>query len=107
MYIPTIGSNIVRKEYKLKNNHIRVNIWDIGGQKSFNPLNHVFFSNIAAAFLVFDLTNPKEPLSELKQMYIENLRDESPECIILLIGNKSDLIKLEDSDVLLNNIRQE
>ena len=106
MYIPTIGSNIIRKEYKLKNEYIRVNIWDIGGQRSFNPLNPVFFSNIDAAFLVFDLTNPKETLLELKQTYLENLRNKSPDCIIYLIGNKSDLIKLEDTDVLLNNIRQ-
>ena len=106
MYIPTIGSNIIRKEYKLKNQYIRVNIWDIGGQRSFNPLNPVFFSNIDAAFLVFDLTNPKETLLELKQTYLENLRNKSPDCIIYLIGNKSDLIKPEDTDVLLNNIRQ-
>jgi len=106
MYIPTIGSNIIRKEYKLKNEYIRVNIWDIGGQRSFNPLNPVFFSNIDAAFLVFDLTNPKETLLELKQTYLENLRNKSPDCIIYLIGNKSDLIKPEDTDVLLNNIRQ-
>ena len=106
MYIPTIGSNIIRKEFKLKNEYIRVNIWDIGGQRSFNPLNPVFFSNIDAAFLVFDLTNPKETLLELKQTYLENLRNKSPECIIFLIGNKSDLIRPEDTDVLLNNIRQ-
>ncbi len=106
MYIPTIGSNIIRKEYKLKDEYIRVNIWDIGGQRSFNPLNPVFFSNIDAAFLVFDLTNPKETLSELKQTYLENLRNKSPECIIFLVGNKSDLIRPEDTDVLLNNIRQ-
>ncbi|MFW9945589.1 MAG: Rab family GTPase [Candidatus Odinarchaeota archaeon] len=106
MYIPTIGSNIVRKEYKLKDKYIRVNIWDIGGQRSFNPLNPVFFSNIDAAFLVFDLSNPKETLLELKRTYLENLRNKSPECIIFLIGNKSDLTEPEDSDVLLNNIRQ-
>ncbi|MFX0020435.1 MAG: Rab family GTPase [Promethearchaeota archaeon] len=106
MYIPTIGSNIIRKEYKLDDKYVKVNIWDIGGQRSFNPLNPVFFSNIDAAFLVFDLTNPKETLLELKQTYLENLRNKSPECIIFLIGNKSDLLKPEDSDVLLNNIRQ-
>ncbi|MGB5911013.1 MAG: Rab family GTPase, partial [Promethearchaeia archaeon] len=106
MYIPTIGSNIVRKEYKLENEYIRVNIWDIGGQRSFNPLNPVFFSNIDVAFLVFDLTDPKETLLELKRTYLENLRNKSPECIIFLIGNKYDLIKPEDSDILLNNIRQ-
>ncbi|NVM17058.1 MAG: GTP-binding protein [Candidatus Lokiarchaeota archaeon] len=106
MYIPTIGSNIARKEYKLTSNHIRLNIWDIGGQRSFNPLNPVFFSNLDSALLVFDLNNPKETLQELIQTYMKNLKQHSPDCITYLIGNKSDLIKPEDSEILLNNIRQ-
>ncbi|MHA2288485.1 MAG: Rab family GTPase [Promethearchaeota archaeon] len=106
MYIPTIGSNIARKEYKLSSNYIRLNIWDIGGQKSFNPLNPVFFSNLDSALLVFDLNNPKETLQELIQTYMKNLSQHSPECIVYLIGNKSDLIKPEDSEILLNTIRQ-
>lgn len=107
MYIPTIGSNIARKEYNLTSNHnIRLNIWDVGGQRSFNPLNPVFFSNLDSALLIFDLKNPTETLQELLQTYMKNLSQYSPDCIIYLIGNKSDLIKLEDSEILLNNIRQ-
>lgn len=106
MYIPTIGSNIARKEYKLKDIHIRLNIWDIGGQRSFNPLNPVFFSNLDAAFLIFDLSNPKETLQEIKKTYLKNLGNFSPDCITYLIGNKSDLIKPEEFEILLNNIRQ-
>ena len=106
MYIPTIGSNIARKEYKLTSNHIRLNIWDIGGQRSFNPLNPVFFSNLDSALLIFDLNNPKETLQEILQTYIKNLAQYSPESIIYLIGNKSDLIKPEDSELLLNVIHQ-
>ena len=106
MYIPTIGSNIARKEYKLKENYIRLNIWDIGGQRSFNPLNPVFFSNLDSALLLFDLNNPKESLQEIKEMYLKNLSKHSPECITYLIGNKSDLVRPEDSEILLNNIRK-
>ena len=106
IYIPTIGSNIARKEYKLKNNHIRLNIWDIGGQRSFNPLNPVFFSNLDSALLLFDLSNPKESLQEIIETYLKNLSKHSPECIMYLVGNKSDLLKPEDSEILLNNIRK-
>jgi len=106
MYIPTIGSNIMRKEYILKDSHIRINIWDVGGQKSFNPLNPVFFTNIDIAFLVFDLSNPRETLLEIQKTYFPNLKENSPECIIYLIGNKADLLKPESSDILINNIRQ-
>jgi len=105
IYIPTIGSNIKRKEYLLRDKHIRLNVWDIGGQRSFNPLNPVFFNNLDAAFLVFDLSNPKETLLELQQTYLKNLIEHSPECLIYLVGNKSDLIKPEDSQILLNSIR--
>ncbi|MFX0010308.1 MAG: Rab family GTPase, partial [Candidatus Hermodarchaeota archaeon] len=107
IYIPTIGSYIARKEYKLGSTHIKLNIWDIGGQRSFNPLNPVFFSNLDAAFLVFDLSNPKETLLELYNPYLKNLAQYPPECQIYIIGNKSDLIKPEDSEILLNNIRKE
>ncbi len=106
MYIPTIGSNIARKEYKLKDNHIRLNIWDIGGQRSFNPLNPVFFSNLDSALLLFDLNNPKESLQEINETYLKNLTKFSPECSTYLIGNKSDLVKPEDSEILLNIIRK-
>ncbi len=106
MYIPTIGSNIARKEYKLKDNHIRLNIWDIGGQRSFNPLNPVFFSNLDSALLLFDLNNPKESLQEINDTYFKNLTKYSPDCITYLIGNKSDLVKPEDSEILLNIIRK-
>ena len=106
MYIPTIGSNIARKEYKLKDNHIRLNIWDIGGQRSFNPLNPVFFSNLDSALLLFDLSNPKESLQEILDTYLKNLSKYSPDCIMYLIGTKSDLVKPEDSEILLNNVRK-
>lgn len=92
MYIPTIGSSIARKEFMLKNIAIKVNIWDIGGQKSFSPLNPVFFTNVDAAFLVFDLTQPKETLPELEIDYLTNLSKYTNECIAFVIGNKSDLI---------------
>lgn len=95
-YIPTIGSSIARKEYMLKNIAIKVNLWDIGGQKSFNPLNPVFFTNVDAAFLVFDLSQPKETLPELESDYLTNLSKYTDECIAFVIGNKLDLISTEE-----------
>jgi small GTP-binding protein len=102
IYIPTIGSNISRKEYKLETEHIRVNLWDIGGQISFNPLNPTFFNNIDAAFLVFDLSYPKESLIELQKVYLKLIKENSPKCHIIFLGNKSDLVKPENFGTLLN-----
>ncbi|MFX1315232.1 MAG: Rab family GTPase [Promethearchaeota archaeon] len=95
-YIPTIGSNISRKEYKLEDYCIRINIWDIGGQRSFNPLNPVFFNNVDIALLVFDLSKPKETLLELQSTYLKKLTEHSEECLTYLVGNKMDLISTEN-----------
>ena len=45
-YFPTIGSSTCKKEYKIKERgiRIRINIWDFGGQRSFNPINHTYNS---------------------------------------------------------------
>ncbi|MHA1688703.1 MAG: Rab family GTPase, partial [Promethearchaeota archaeon] len=91
-YFPTIGSSISKKEYRLPKNIIRVNIWDIGGQRAFNPLNPVFFTNNDAAFLVFDLSNPGESIKELMDVYLPSLGEKSENCFILVLGNKLDLI---------------
>jgi len=92
MYVPTIGSNIARKELKVKGFLVRIYLWDIGGQLSFNPLNPVFFTNVDAAFLVFDLSQPKETFAELEKIYLPNLSKHSEECMTFVIGNKLDLI---------------
>lgn len=95
-YIPTIGSIILKKEYKLDDNiQIKVNIWDVGGQKSFNPLNPSFYTNVDAAFLVFDLCKPKETLANIKNNFLKNLEKYAKDCQTIVIGNKLDLISLE------------
>ena len=94
-YIPTIGSIILKKDYKLKDALIKVNIWDIGGQRSFNPLNPTFYTNVDAAYLVFDLTKPEETLNDVKTVYLKNLEKFAKDCQIILAGNKLDLISIE------------
>jgi len=103
-YIPTIGSNIAKKEYNIKTADfgLRINLWDLGGQRSFNPLNPSFFKNVDAAFLVFDLSKP-ETISEIQNVYLKNLTQHSEECLTFIIGNKLDLI--EDKKVLKEFIK--
>jgi Ras-related protein Rab-5C len=92
-YIPTIGHSINKQEYELIKGDlvIRINIWDLGGQRSFNLVNPSSFTNIDAAFLVFDLSKPDETIKELKQFYVKNLEKYSEGCQIIVIGNKLDL----------------
>jgi len=92
-YMPTIGSTIDKKEYMMEDSNylISVNLWDIGGQRSFNPLNPVFFSNVDIAFLIYDVTKPTETISDLRKIYLPKLLKNTGECLIFIIGNKTDL----------------
>ncbi len=95
-YYPTIGSSISKHEYRLPKFIVKLNVWDVGGQRSFNPLNPVYFNNNDAAFLIFDLSNPQESLKEIKEVYLPSLIEKSEDCISYIIGNKLDLIKTDD-----------
>ena len=92
-YIPTIGSSISRKEYQLKNDDLNtiVNLWDIGGQREFSPLNPAFFKNADVVLLTFDVSKPEKTINDLRVNYLEPLLSQVNECVILLVGNKIDL----------------
>ncbi|MFW9782196.1 MAG: Rab family GTPase, partial [Candidatus Heimdallarchaeota archaeon] len=92
-YMPTIGSITNRKEYniKTKDTIIKLNIWDLGGQRSFNPFNPTYYANIDLALLVFDLTRLKETLINIKKDFLEKIRKYSEEPLYILVGNKSDI----------------
>jgi len=93
-YVPTLGNNIGEKKYFLENKNISIsiNIWDIGGQMSLNIPNPATYKNVDAAFLVFDLSKPEESLTEINDVYLENLKKNTEDCKTILIGNKMDLI---------------
>lgn len=95
-YIPTIGSNISKKEFFIQSEkhsyRIVLSLFDVGGQKSFNPLNPAFYNNVDAAFLVIDLSNPEQSLKEIKNTYLPNLFEYAQESLSFVLGNKLDLI---------------
>jgi small GTP-binding protein len=105
-YMPTIGSFTFKKEYSLNTTSkiIRLTVWDLGGQKSFNPYNPVYYSNADLAVLVFDLTKPELTLKNLKKEFEEKISKSTDECISLFAGNKMDEFN-ENTDIknLLHN----
>lgn len=105
-YMPTIGSVTARKEYLLGEKPItlKLTIWDLGGQKSFNPYNPSHYSNADLALLVFDLTKPEDTLKTLKQEFEERIGNSTEECISILAGNKLDLF--EESTTIKNTVQK-
>ena len=91
-YIPTMGTNITEKSFRVKDNVIELILWDLAGQSKFELMRKHFYQGSEAVILIFDLTNPKsfESITQWFKDIKENLRIDH-ELIGCIFGNKSDL----------------
>ena len=90
---PTIGVDFRLKDgTEIDGKQIKLHIWDTAGQECFRSIIYGYYRGIAAAVIVFDLTNygsfQSIPywLTEMARHSATNIRPP-----ILLVGNKSDL----------------
>ena len=71
---------------------IKATIWDTAGEERFKALTNIYFKGAVGALLVYDTTDEKSFYS-LKD-WIDKIRDHSNNgVVILLIGNKKDLLE--------------
>jgi len=74
---------------------LKFEIWDTAGQEKYRSLTKMFFKDANAAVMVYDITR-KDSFEELKNYWTSQIKESSPENIILAIAaNKSDLIQQE------------
>jgi len=88
----TVGVDFSSKIYNIKNNKIKITIWDTGGQEKFECIVRSYFRELSGVILMFDLTkmdsfNNLEKW--LKLIELENQCDHKHS--ILLMGNKKDI----------------
>ena len=77
---------------------LKFEIWDTAGQERYRSLTTMFYKDANAAVMVYDVTR-KESFDEIKNYWSNQIKENSPENIILVIaGNKSDLIEQETVD---------
>ena len=77
---------------------LKFEIWDTAGQEKYRSLTTMFYKDANAAVMVYDVTR-KESFDEIKNYWSNQIKENSPENIILVIaGNKSDLIEQETVD---------
>jgi len=86
---PTISVTLVEKTFKVEDKIIRIVIWDTAGQETFRSLTRSYYRATHGAILVFDLSNAASFFNVEK--WLMDLRDNSENAQILLVGNKSDL----------------
>ncbi|MBN2157479.1 MAG: GTP-binding protein [Candidatus Lokiarchaeota archaeon] len=127
-YIPTIGADFTttslkidenyemvdlqgKDNYILENLHLtyeeftllndqfdedtKIYLWDLAGQPFFRKIRNYYMSHAFMALTVFDLNKPPYDISG----WLNDLKTFSPHSDFLLVGNKSDLIDSEESNL--------
>ena len=94
---PTIGAAFMCRTYENNNNLNKINIWDTAGQERYRSLASMYYRDTVVALLVYDITN-YESWSEL-DYWINELRQNSTNTTIILIGNKYDLVDKMKTDL--------
>ena len=90
----TIGSNFLEKIIKVKDQDVRVEVWDTAGQEEYRSVTKIFVKNAKIIILVYDVTN-KETFNGLNYWYDFIQKEMDRNIVLGLAGNKTDLI-LED-----------
>ncbi len=99
-YITTIGAKVVKKEMQVKDVDLKMMIWDLLGQDSFNILVNSTLKGVEGALIVFDLTR-KNTLDRIDNL-INVIKDNNPDAKIVFLGNKVDLeeeIEVDKDDI--------
>lgn len=93
-YISSIGVKVSRKTMQIPKagefTGLTMMLWDLAGSERFDQVKSSYLRGTSGAILVCDLTRA-ETLANLR-IYIEDLRQSSPNAQLVFAANKSDLI---------------
>jgi Rab family protein len=91
--VPTIGVEFATKTVRLDNGaNVKAQIWDTAGQERYRAITSAHYRKALGALVVYDVT--KEKTFDSVQRWIEELKYHAePEIVIILVGNKVDLVE--------------
>jgi len=86
----TIGAAFLTQKVILSDSIVKFEIWDTAGQERFHSLAPMYYRGAQAAIVMYDITN-KESFVRAQTWITELQRQASPNILIALAGNKTDL----------------
>lgn len=84
----TVGASFFRHAVNVNGQPVNFDIWDTAGQERYKSLASMYYRGAAAALVVYDITNMDS--FERARYWIQQLIANSPETIVVLVGNKID-----------------
>ena len=92
----TSGATFSSKVVTLSNkNKIKLEIWDTAGQERYRALTKMFYKDAAAAILVCDITD-KNSFIQIKEYWVDQIKQNNDNIILIIVANKSDLYEKEN-----------
>ncbi|NHJ85720.1 MAG: GTP-binding protein [Asgard group archaeon] len=88
-YLPTLGVDFLTKNVTLNEEHIKLQLWDTGGQEFVISLLPFYYSGAAGGVLVFDITN-RNSFNSL-DYWLKQIRQNAGDIPVMLAGNKIDI----------------
>jgi len=94
-YLLTVGFKITAKDLQVtldrKHHYIKLQIWDILGQKGYVEMHKSSFPGTAGVMFVADITR-KDTIESLDNYWIPNVENLIGEVPYIILANKSDLM---------------
>ena len=97
-YQATIGIDFLSKTMYLEDRTVRLQLWDTAGQERFRSLIPSYIRDSSVAVVVYDVSSRSSFLNTAR--WIDEVRTErGSDVIIMLVGNKTDLVEKREVSV--------
>lgn len=91
----TVGASYMGKIMQFPDRSIKFNIWDTAGQERYHSLAKMYLHDANAALIIYDITK-KNSFEALKRWHSELKEVAPPNIIVIICGNKEDLVANEE-----------
>ncbi|XP_065323998.1 ras-related protein Rab-37-like isoform X2 [Gordionus sp. m RMFG-2023] len=78
------------KTIEVENEKVKLQIWDTAGQERYRSITHAYYRDAHALLLLYDVSC-KSSFDNIRAWLIEIKQYASPEVVLLLLANKSDV----------------
>lgn len=91
---PTIGATFLSKIIDFDKQSLKLCIWDTAGQERYYSLAASYSRDSKACVIVYDITS-RDSFTNLNRWYTSIKDQVTPDTIIVIVGNKDDLVNKE------------
>jgi small GTP-binding protein len=94
--VSTIGATTWRKVFVVHGQEVNLAIWDTAGMETFRTLTPIYYRGASLAIVMFSVD--LQPSFTDVDWWIHSIKDECPEALIVLVGNKVDKGRVIESE---------